>query len=374
MRNNSNFRRVSDYRICRLTDLRTISGCAIHSVDISNYLNEQGIADFIFSFGKYPYIIEPKRYIQIDKNKAKLIKEMQNYHEKEHFDLVHSHLMNLDKDIYHFIKNILHIPIVISLHFIVNPDLSEYFTEILDDIDFFIAISANVKKSAMRIGIPNNKIKIISTGVDLKIFNPLKYDVIECKKKFGFNNKSIITYIGAIEKEKGIKILIQAVSKIIPDFDCVLNLCGNGTFENQAKYICKKLQMTNNTMFWNLPRETIPDLLAASDIIVAPSLLPEGLGKIALEAMAMEKPIVASRNPGYEELIKNGWNGILVEPNNIGDLSNALKILLEDKNKREIISKRARLDIANSKHGFDHVGKDILKLYLKILHRRVKII
>jgi len=362
--------KIGNIKICRLTDLSKVSGYAIHSIDLSNSLNKLGISDFVFSFGRYPTIKKAERFVQLDKDKVKIIDKIQKYHKIENFDLVHSHLINLDADIYHYIMDTLNVPIIVSLHFIISDVLSKYLENIIDKTDFFIAVSDSVKESAVKVGIPKNKIKVISTGVDLRIFDPSKYSIKECKTKFRLSNKPVITYVGSIQKEKGIEILIHAVSKLVSQFDCILNLCGSGQFEDDAKNICKKLNMTKNTFFWNLSRESIPEMLAASDIIVVPSLLPEALGKITLEAMAMKKPIIASRTRGYEELINNGINGILVKPNDIDGLSESLKILLEDKDKRNKISERARVDIKNSKHRFDYVVKNILELYLQILSTR----
>jgi glycosyltransferase involved in cell wall biosynthesis len=73
----------------------------------------------------------------------------------------------------------------------------------------------------------------------------------------------------------------------------------------------------------------VPALLAAADVVAAPSL-SEGQGIVALEAMAARKPVVASRVGGLEETVKSGITGLLVKPGDPGELAFGLLSFLSD--------------------------------------------
>ena len=85
----------------------------------------------------------------------------------------------------------------------------------------------------------------------------------------------------------------------------------------------------------------VPQALSEIDIFVYPSW-HEGFGRSIMEALAMEKAVVATRIGGIPDLIKNGENGFLVEPHNPGILSEKIKELMESKELREKFGKAGR--------------------------------
>lgn len=108
------------------------------------------------------------------------------------------------------------------------------------------------------------------------------------------------------------------------------------------------------------PHSEISLWMNACDLFVLPSLR-ESFGIVQIEAMACGKPVVATRNGGSEELIKNGVNGLLVEPGNAYDMAEKIKISLEkDWNNNEIVS------YANN-FKWDKVCQKILNIYTELM-------
>ena len=77
--------------------------------------------------------------------------------------------------------------------------------------------------------------------------------------------------------------------------------------------------------------EDVPRIIATFDVAVLPSYF-EGMGRVLLEAMAMEKPVVGTSVGGIPDLIEEGVNGYLVSPGNEKELASALLKILDDKN------------------------------------------
>src|SRR5690606_27417924 len=107
-----------------------------------------------------------------------------------------------------------------------------------------------------------------------------------------------------------------------------LLMVGEGEQKEAALQLVKEQGNGKHITF--LPfRQDVPDLLAAGDIFVLPSLW-EGLPIGLLEAMSMGKAIIATRVDGTSEIIMNNENGLLTEPGNTADLSSSLLRLSTD--------------------------------------------
>ena len=92
----------------------------------------------------------------------------------------------------------------------------------------------------------------------------------------------------------------------------------------------------------------------------------EGMGRVLLEAMAMEKPVVASRVGGIPDLVQHGTNGFLVAPGDVEELADALMKTLNDKGLAEKMGKAGRKMISE-RFSADHMVRSIEKLYCKLL-------
>jgi len=90
-----------------------------------------------------------------------------------------------------------------------------------------------------------------------------------------------------------------------------------------------------------LPKEAIIQLMTSAELVAVPSF-HENIPYVVLESMACGTPVIASNVGGIPEIIRNKYNGILVEPGYSTVLANAVIGLLEDKSLRNLIGQRAR--------------------------------
>jgi glycosyltransferase involved in cell wall biosynthesis len=108
----------------------------------------------------------------------------------------------------------------------------------------------------------------------------------------------------------------------------MLLVIGRGELEVALKEQVERLAIGVNVKFLGM-RQDVPRLLSVVDTFVLPSL-SEGLSLALLEAMASEKPVVATRVGGNPELIDHGRTGFLVQPEDTRDLAANLVTLLSD--------------------------------------------
>jgi glycosyltransferase involved in cell wall biosynthesis len=121
----------------------------------------------------------------------------------------------------------------------------------------------------------------------------------------------------------------------------VLLLIGDGEEEEALRELAAREGVADRTLFvgW---RTDVGDLLRAVDLFALPSH-NEGMGKALVEAMYLERPVVASRVGGVPELVEDGVEGLLVPPRSPADLADALDRLLRDPQRaRELGARAAR--------------------------------
>lgn len=209
-----------------------------------------------------------------------------------------------------------------------------------------IAISAEVKKHLRDdFGLKEEKIRIINNGIDITKFNPKNKDsAVDYKGKLGLGIGPVVGIIARLSDVKGHIYLIQAMKFVLEKYPhAQLLIVGEGKMEKELVALSRKMGIEKSVFFSPNILET-KDTLSVIDIFVLPSL-KEGLGLSLMEAMAMGIAVIGSNVGGIKSLIENGVSGLMVEPRDYKQLSNAIIELLGDRQKREFFGKNARIFI-----------------------------
>lgn len=160
-------------------------------------------------------------------------------------------------------------------------------------------------------GFDGSKIFSIPTGVDLERFNPAK-----TKPAFQSQDVFSIGMIGVLRSWKGHKFLIEAMPEILKQIpQAVSYIVGDGPQYENIKNLIYRLSLRDN-VFMLGHREDIPEIMASLNVIVQTSYANEGIPQSILQAMAMERPVVACRAGSIGEVIIDGVTGFLIEPKN----------------------------------------------------------
>jgi len=190
-------------------------------------------------------------------------------------------------------------------------------------IDRIIAISEGVKRVLIEDGLDPDRIEVIHSGIDPKPFDP-NLPNAEVRREFGISEKApVVGCIAHFADHKGHRYLIEAAARVaasIPEVRFLL--VGEGELRTAIELQIKDLQLGPNVILTGF-RTDIPRLLAAIDIVVLSSHL-EGLGTSLLDAMAMARPVVATRVGGIPEIVEEGVTGQLVPPRDPKSLADAL--------------------------------------------------
>jgi len=209
-----------------------------------------------------------------------------------------------------------------------------------------------------------NKIRIIPNGINIKslIENANSQQII---KKFNAKDKFILFSIGRIHKTKGFQNVIKIFPKIKIKFHNIIYLIAgkdNGYQKKLEEMIQKNNLQDNIFLLGSVSDKMKKDLYASAEIIILPSLY-EPFGIVILEAMAFGKPIITSNLGGIKEILKNNFDGILINPNDEKLLLDKIIFLLENEKKRKELSKNAKNSV--QRFDWDNIIKKINIIYKK---------
>ncbi|TFI58774.1 glycosyltransferase family 4 protein [Sphingomonas parva] len=184
-----------------------------------------------------------------------------------------------------------------------------------------LAVSAALKADMAALGMPEDRILVHHTGVDLALFAPR--DRTEAKAALGIDGP-LIASVGALIPLKRQHLVIEALATL-PGVHLIL--VGDGPERRRLETRAASLGVADRVRFLgNRPHAELPALLAAADVMVLPSER-EGLANVWLESLACGTPVVITDVGGAREVIDRPEAGTLAAPNS-ADLANAIAALL----------------------------------------------
>lgn len=234
---------------------------------------------------------------------------------------------------------------------------------VLRNANAVIALTKDMKREMQRTC--KRDILVIPNGIDLERFENLPPDVMRGQLQVRAGER-LVLFVGRFRPEKGARYLIEAMETIRQKNQPVrLILIGEGGEEEALKLLVRQLNLGDYIDFLGqIPNEEVPRYMAAADVFVLPSL-SEGFPNVILEAMASGLPIVATKVAGLAEIIKDGENGFLVEPENPEQIALKVLLLLEDDDLREKISGNNKERVKD--YTFEKVIASIEQVYQKVV-------
>ncbi len=183
----------------------------------------------------------------------------------------------------------------------------------------------------------------------------------EKKKKMGFeDNQKIILNIGELLPNKNQKMAIHAMRKVVDKYpDTVLLIAGNGPEKVSLEKEISDYRLSGHVILLGYCTN-LEDYQNIADLLITCSIR-EGLPLNVIEAMLSANPVVATSNRGHRDLIEDGYNGYLVEPNQDEEMANKIIELLACKRLREKLGANARQSA--ERFSVDAVQAELEKIY-----------
>ncbi|MBI4683850.1 MAG: glycosyltransferase family 4 protein [Nitrospirae bacterium] len=226
----------------------------------------------------------------------------------------------------------------------------------------------------------SSKIFSIPTGVDTEVFNPAKVKPAFYLKNLpipsdnsplppftkggqgGIKDGFLIGMVSVLRSWKGHRYLIEAAPYILKKIpDAFFYIAGDGPQLQNIKKMITEFSLENK-IFMLGHRNDTPQIFASFDVIVHPSYANEGVPQSILQAMAMEKPVIASDAGAIKEIVINRETGFLIEPKNPYQIAEKTIELYENPKLGIEFGKKGRR-LVERKYSFENMLDKIESLY-----------
>ena len=241
--------------------------------------------------------------------------------------------------------------------------LLEYI--IFTNSDVFICVTEEIKRTIEE-KYRNKKAYVVPNGANTTLFKPIE----NAAKLLGFDETAYyVVYVGSFAAWQGVDILIKAAADVVQAVPNVKILLVGADGEKELLDMVTDLNLTDTVVFTGrVAHPDVPLYMNVGDVCVTPKRpLLSGYSPLKLyEYMACGKPVVASRIRGFE-IVETVRAGILVEPEEPVELSEALVHLLRSEDLRKEMGKNGRAYVVEH-HSWVNVSEKIEKICLSIIH------
>src|SRR5271157_1004284 len=277
------------------------------------------------------------------------------------------------------------LPIVLTIH---NYWADNLCRSLLRDIrwDRIVTVSYFMKSPCIfDAHLPSNRLEVHYHGVNLDKYRVME-DMAAIKSKLGLSGRHVVFHPARACWSKGSFHGIMAAAKLKQKYpDICLILSGNGdsvdfdgerpSFQSEADSLVKKLKMENNVLFINATGDEMPVYMNAADVIIYPTIFPQGeaFGLAPVEAMACGRPVIVTDSGGLVESTFNDINGLVVDrnPDTLADkLAFSIDRLLSDRDYAEYLGKNGR-EVAIERFDSKKMALRMEYLYHRLVNARI---
>lgn len=215
------------------------------------------------------------------------------------------------------------------------------------------------------------KVQVVYNGTDIEKFSP-EIDGSGIRKEFKIAaDEFVVGIVGQLVKWKGHAEFLKAASAVVRSLpNTKFLIVGDTTFgykdyKDELIQLADELGISSKVILTG-NRNEIPSVIRAMDVMVHASLKPEPFGLVIVEGMASGIPVVASNRGGPLEIIENGKDGFLVNPEETDMLANKIIELLKDQSLRQKIAEAARKKVVEQ-FSIKNFVTQFQKIYLEVL-------
>lgn len=294
---------------------------------------------------------------------------------REHVDVVHAH--GQDASILAAaVRPLARVPLVVTRHVLDEPSASwrqrlraRLACAAFRGADAVVAVSsAAADRLAELARLPRTSIEVIANGIELERFNGAASEVrCATRQALGAHGAERLVLVPAVLRAgKGHEVLLDAMPALLARVPTArVLIVGGGEREPELRARARDL---GEAVRFLGPREDVPRLLAACDLVVLPSL-SEALPTALMEAAAAGRPVVATRVGGVPEVVQDGCTGLLVPAHDARALAEAMAALLGDPERSRAFGAAAR-ELACERFGIDQQVSHTLELWSGLAARR----
>lgn len=223
--------------------------------------------------------------------------------------------------------------------------------------DIYISLTNQMTKDLVELGLPEHKIRCLPNTIDANVFTP------SLKNK----EDNLLLFVGRINQGKGLHVLLKSLRYLRSSVK--LAIVGPSDWDSEYfNYIQQLIHKENNMgkhrveYIGKLEHNELVNWYQRASLFVLPPTKYEALGIVNLEALSCETPVIATKVGGIPEVVHNGENGLLVEPNDAVELAKAIQYLLDNGSLRGKFGKEGR-QLVLENYSNEIIIKNLSKIY-----------
>ncbi|MEJ5330450.1 MAG: glycosyltransferase family 4 protein [Desulfobaccales bacterium] len=217
-----------------------------------------------------------------------------------------------------------------------------------------------------RLGVPQARLVAVPTGISLADFSPRPPDP-GLRASLGWPPGTfVIGTVSVLRSWKGHLYLLEALHLLRGQgYDLALMIVGEGPYRPVIEEKIRELGLSAWVRLLG-HQEDVPAWLALMDAFVLASYAHEGVPQALLQALAMARPVVATRIGGIPEVIREGETGLLVPPKESQALAQALARVMEGRQEAQVWGQRGR-ELVAARHSLEHMADCLEEIYRELL-------
>lgn len=218
-------------------------------------------------------------------------------------------------------------------------------------------------------GVPEGKVRFVRYGIDQRPFRSVSAEAVNAvQAEMSLEGKLVLCVAARLDHMKGHRFLLEAMAMTLRRGHphVVLLVAGAGPMEETLRSQARELGIEDGVRFLGM-RADVPELMAASDIVVHPSLT-EASGIALIEALAVGRPVVATDVGGTPEVVTHDRSGLLVPSCSSEALADAILRLVEAPELRQEMGRTARAEA--DRFSLQRMAEEHAAVYAELLERR----
>lgn len=267
-------------------------------------------------------------------------------------------------------------PVVCHFRNLLQPEDLKPLLPWLMRTDAIVGVSHAVLEPLRQAGIPEARLHLIPDGLDFERLSNVRHPRV-LHQELGLPERApLVGVLGRVVPEKGIEEFLMA-TEIVSHQQRDVHFVVVGDDGKQGAYVHKlseqlrQIGLEDRVTFTGF-RSDIPDILADLDVVVVPSRsdMPEGLPNTVLEALAVGNLVVATRNSGTPEIIRDGVNGFLVDCDDIPGLAEAILTVLTLSERDRLTMRQAAQESVKDRT-IENQVRQLSELYCSLVQRKL---
>lgn len=232
--------------------------------------------------------------------------------------------------------------------------------------DYILPVTDVLADRVRKLNIPEDKIVVIHNGINYKQFS-IKVNHSEILKEYHLENKLILGFVGFVRKWHCLDRVMQIIANNKTK-NWHLFIIGDGPEIPELKRLAKNLEIVDRiTMTGFVNREELPKYISTFDVALLPDVVEYASPLKLFEYMALKRAVLAPNKSNLNEIVTDGKDAVLYNPDVVGDFGEQLEILCNSEEKRKHISQGAINTIKEKKLYWTENAKRVTELFSDVI-------